>query len=123
MVTLARKPVEGSIAENAVEYGTGALAIDACKIGTTEGRWPSNLILQHQTNCCQTDETVGVWECAEGCPAGYLDRQTPKTGAHGRSDRVYEYTPQHVYGDFGLKQRAWAASTGTAVRFFKQVQS
>lgn len=34
VVTLARKPVAGSVAECAIEFGCGALNIDACRVGT-----------------------------------------------------------------------------------------
>lgn len=70
-IILARKPLEGTVAANVTKWGTGALAIDACRIGTTggtagrdyaktglfgmggkatierldAGRWPANVIL------------------------------------------------------------------------------
>ncbi len=34
---LVRKPIEGTIAENVLKYGTGGLNIDACRIGETGG--------------------------------------------------------------------------------------
>src|SRR5699024_8555367 len=73
-IVAARKPFKGTVAANVLEHGTGALNIDACRIGTTEdigsrpaptkaegwgmggdgkhgwtpstsGRWPANVIL------------------------------------------------------------------------------
>ena len=71
MVTVARKPLEGTVAANVLEHGTGALNVDGCRVagryetrnrntdggcsmfgtGTgggafvpAEGRWPANLI-------------------------------------------------------------------------------
>lgn len=74
LITVARKPLEGTIAENVLKYGTGGLNIDGCRIGTEKiqtnryiakgdmtsfrgsqagnayvsnvhkGRWPANLI-------------------------------------------------------------------------------
>jgi len=70
-IVLARKPLDGTVAENVQEHGTGALNIDGCRVGNettittkgkgfagsfeggtnnqggkeTEGRWPANLIL------------------------------------------------------------------------------
>lgn len=35
-VCLARKPLEGTIAENVLKWGTGALNIDACRVGVAE---------------------------------------------------------------------------------------
>jgi len=73
VVTVARKPVEGSVTANVEKWGTGALNLGACRIGdalitinrwsdgakpfgggsghpfhskVTRGRWPSNLIFQ-----------------------------------------------------------------------------
>jgi|GEM_PF-2299103 len=31
-VTIARKPMKGAIAQNAIEYGCGALNVDGCRI-------------------------------------------------------------------------------------------
>jgi site-specific DNA-methyltransferase (adenine-specific) len=38
LVTVARKPLEGTVAENTLKYGTGGLNIDGCRV---EGKLPS----------------------------------------------------------------------------------
>ena len=43
-VVVARKPLIGTIAQNVLTYGTGALNIDACRISAS-GRWPANVVL------------------------------------------------------------------------------
>ena len=50
-ITVARKPFKGTVAANVLEWGTGAINIDGCRVEvgesdgiTTSGRWPSNLI-------------------------------------------------------------------------------
>ena len=75
-IVMARKPVEGTVANNVLTYGTGGLNIDASRIGTesitintfdngakpwgdavgepytskqSEGRWPANVILDPDT--------------------------------------------------------------------------
>ena len=40
-ITLARKPLEGTVAANVLEYGTGGLNIDATRIGY---RWTANVL-------------------------------------------------------------------------------
>jgi hypothetical protein len=80
-ILLARKFLEGNLAEAALEHGVGGLAIDACRIGSDErfvapagntgksaasvapvnvtgysgqmvaGRWPANVILSHLDEC------------------------------------------------------------------------
>ena len=49
-VVVARKPLIGTIAQNVLTYGTGALNIDACRISASgqspdAGRWPANVVL------------------------------------------------------------------------------
>jgi DNA modification methylase len=40
-IVLARKPLAGTVAANVTQYGTGALNIDGCRIGTDE-RWSAS---------------------------------------------------------------------------------
>jgi len=81
---LARKPFKGTVARNVLEYGTGALNIDACRIATSDewepstrrasdsigtfktrertteqharGRWPAHISFEHHPDC----EIVGT---------------------------------------------------------------
>jgi DNA modification methylase len=41
-IVLARKPLVGTVAANVLEYGTGALNIDATRVGTTVETWPTS---------------------------------------------------------------------------------
>lgn len=48
---LVRKPPEGTIAENFLKYGTGALNIEDCKIDVGDGkppRWPAHVMLDEE---------------------------------------------------------------------------
>lgn len=75
-ITVARKPLAGTVAENVLQWGTGAINVDGCRVGkdgdTTRngqssyaesgwrtkhkivelnaGRWPANLILTYPEN-------------------------------------------------------------------------
>jgi len=42
---LARKPLCGTVADNVMTWGVGALNIDGTRIGGESGRWPANVIL------------------------------------------------------------------------------
>jgi site-specific DNA-methyltransferase (adenine-specific) len=79
-ITMARKPLIGTVAANVMEYGTGGINVDGCRVGTEEiewkprgesvtfgkttfadrtgevnkGRWPANLILSHSPECICT---------------------------------------------------------------------
>jgi site-specific DNA-methyltransferase (adenine-specific) len=67
-VVLARAPLVGKTAENLAAYGTGALNIDATRIGE-DGYWPAHLTLSHASDCDYT--------CKPGCPVGMIDAPRP----------------------------------------------
>ena len=46
---MARKPFKGTVADNVLKHGTGAINIDASRIGATPDRFPANLILDEHT--------------------------------------------------------------------------
>jgi DNA modification methylase len=98
-IVLARKPLIGTVVQNCLEHGTGAINVDGCRIGhdepirtlkaqdstqttyqqagryedTTElkanGRWPANCALSHLPECEDGYD-------APGCPVAELDRQS-----------------------------------------------
>lgn len=43
-ITVARKPLAGTVEANWREHRTGALNIDGCRVGSNAGRWPANMI-------------------------------------------------------------------------------
>lgn len=43
-IILARKPLDGTVAENFIKWGTGTLDIDGCRVVSDESRWPANVI-------------------------------------------------------------------------------
>lgn len=59
-IIVARKELDAKVIDNVAELGTGALAIDACRIdvGDGEGRWPANLILDEEAGAL-LDAAVG----------------------------------------------------------------
>jgi len=93
-----RKPLAGTVAANVTAHGTGAINVDACRIGTEQtvtkspaandatkvygafsggadttntGRWPANVVLSHEESCAD--------ECAPGCAVAALDAQSGDT--------------------------------------------
>ena len=44
-ICLARKPLIGTVVENVLEHGTGAMNIDECR---ANGRWPANVIFDEE---------------------------------------------------------------------------
>ena len=107
-IVMARKPITQTVAKNVLEHGTGALNIDACRVGsetrvnpprrtsdgtpplgggctstestTATGRWPANTVLTHSPACTDT--------CTDNCPVNQLDHQSgtsrPKAGRQGK---------------------------------------
>jgi len=126
-IVVARKPVEGTVAENVLKYGTGGINVDACRIGTETvtintfdngakpfgdaigepftsresiGRWPANIIL---------DETT----------AKLLDEQSGITKTGDIKPHKANRTTQNVYG--AMKHDITSihkGDSGGASRFF-----
>jgi hypothetical protein len=71
---LLRVPIEGTVTENVLKHGHGALNIEACKIPANPAdplglaRWPANLLFIHDP-ACQA-------ECVSTCPVAMIDAQT-----------------------------------------------
>lgn len=120
-ITVARKPLDGTVAANVLEHGTGALNVDGCRVGdevlpaqvrgvtcmgtfqgadgnvtpARAGRWPANLI--HDGS----EEVVGLF---------------PQQSSGSRSAGVRKGMGFHgADGDGGP---AIQGSSGSAARFF-----
>lgn len=95
-IVVARKPLVGTVAANVLEHGTGALNIDACRIGTeggtkrssqkstttsagwttghdvvplNAGRWPANVVLD-EDQAAELDRQSGVSVSRQGGMSG-----------------------------------------------------
>ena len=128
-ITMARKPIAGTVAANVLEHGTGALNIDGCRVEASEqlvrpsvsrsdnvvlgkglgagaqaepsGRWPANLI--HDGS----DEVVGLFPDCK-----------PATSRTKRSDRCFAPGTGYQGGSASLEVDAVYSDTGSAARFF-----
>lgn len=128
-ITIARKPFKGTVAANVLEWGTGAINVDGCRVGTegsrtnsskpraerngfvkgfvegTEtvvhdsGRWPANLI--HDGS----DEVVGLFPVTT---SGGGNKSRKGTTEGGNCYGTYGAPPPDVRG----------ADKGSAARFF-----
>lgn len=79
-VTLARKPLTGTVAANVLEHGTGALNIDGSRIGGPSGRWPANVVLD-ESQAAELDRQSGVSVSRTGGRAGAIGYHAGGTGA------------------------------------------
>ena len=126
-IVVARKPLDGTVAENVLRHGTGALNIDGSRIagladrpGTTppstgdrnamsgdlprmdyepnaKGRWPANVILD-ESQAAELDRQSGVSVSKSGGVAGWQD--------------------EYVGGSYTPIARTGHNDTGGASRFF-----
>lgn len=128
-ITVARKPLIGTVTENVLTHGTGGVNIDACRVATDElkgkvynnkgdalswggtygkgvaygneqGRWPANLI--HDGS----DEVTGVFPQAKG-QQGAVSGKEPSGKTHT------------VYGQYQQRNKSTPRNdSGSAARFF-----
>jgi site-specific DNA-methyltransferase (adenine-specific) len=136
---LARKPIEGTIARNCIEHGTGALNIDGCRVGTDGGtrkgthpNGPSVTAYGHGLNgACEIQQiNGGRWPphlllshgpdcgetCEDGCPVAEMDAQSGRLRARGNiSD---EEIGHGWMGLSGGMNPANPGDSGGASRFF-----
>lgn len=103
-IILARKPLVGTVAANVLAHGTGALNIDACRIGTTD-----NL-----NGGAYKSEDEDSYQCIDpNCPDAatmpYHDHPAPKR--KGRHDGTENWRYKHGgAGDFQQPQGRWPAN-------------
>jgi site-specific DNA-methyltransferase (adenine-specific) len=127
-ITVARKPLVGTVADNVMRYGTGAINVDWCRVGTDDmsaqfdrewkqdgtfgngkrasqgkqcppGRWPANLI--HDGS----DEVVGLFPMTK---SGILKAGTKRTTSGGYHGGFPEIATHYDTG----------GDSGSAARFF-----
>jgi len=126
-IILARKPLIGTVAENVLRHGTGAINVDACRVGT------DITVTRRNGNSGGVkfgrDERVGSWENPPG--------RFPANVLHDGSDEVLEAfaaygekaSGQKVGGQYArasgvhdggqrLDGIACYGDSGTAARFF-----
>jgi site-specific DNA-methyltransferase (adenine-specific) len=58
-IVVARKPFKGTVKNNMLEWGTGGINIDDCRIGGETGRWPANVIFDEDAGK-ELDQQSGI---------------------------------------------------------------
>lgn len=122
-ITVARKPLVGTVAENVLEHGTGALNIDGCRVGDTVETWPaSRSYAPGQIQPGGKGET----QATGAAPAG----RWPANLIHDGSEEVVGCFPEANHktgGRFNKSGDGWGtgdhapggySDTGSAARFF-----
>lgn len=139
LIALARKPLDGTVAENILKWGVGALNIDACRIELTEGDDPR----LGGKGEWQTDQGLVknvysggfVGRPVQSSPLGrfpsnvivdqdaaaMIDQQAPSTGGLAPVSKGHIANNNGIYGDFASKGddgRSFYNDMGGASRFF-----
>lgn len=133
-IVLARKPLAGTVAANVLAHGTGALNIDACRIGTSK-RVPGSVSRNGQWfgangetgNESGHDPNVGRWPAnvlLDEDAAAELDAQTGDLkaggaiGAHTAAAAITD--GRTVYSNHNAPRGEWKphGDSGGASRFF-----
>lgn len=136
-IVVTRKPLDGTVASNVLTHGTGALNINAARLGTTDaqGRFPSSIALIHDETCTQAGTTRVKGNRTDTRPNGDGGRKDKSqwrfrpTGAtkRGFSDEdglettdVWNCTPTCAVRILGEQTGQITSGTGTGARFFYQ---
>lgn len=132
-IVVARKPLDGTVAHNVMEYGTGAINIDGCRIPTSDnlngGTYSKNAIEYDATSFAPKN---GIGEFVQ--PSGRF----PANLVHDGSQEVLELFPDSkgqqgkvagnepsrtgdngIYGHYGQRNEFFPrGDSGSAARFF-----
>lgn len=96
-IVLARRPPEGTVEANLREHSTGALNVEACRIGD---RFPANVILSHGPGC-------GAGGCEADCALRAVEESAAASRARAstRPSRLF-YCPKasRLERDAGCEQ-------------------
>jgi DNA modification methylase len=128
-IVVARKPFAGSVAANEAIYGTGAINIDACRVGTEVRINPaaSTSSMQRKSRAdigYRSDDGVGP-----GSPASEAHGRWPANVVHDGSEEVVACFPETKSGGaptagnrnggvFGIYAARSLTNHGSAARFF-----
>ncbi|HET8883021.1 MAG TPA: site-specific DNA-methyltransferase [Solimonas sp.] len=135
-ICVARKPLIGTVAANVLEHGTGALNIDACRVGYEVRTASFSSFAACHGNRLGAPGTSEARRGTQGEPQQYVGRW-PANLIHDGSDEVLAAFPQapgqqrpvgpangakpsvNVYGDYGPREQCDPrGDKGSAARFF-----
>ena len=105
---LARKPLDGTVAQNVLKWGTGGLNIDGCRYGDSDtawpgpsegdGRWPANIY--HCPKPSRSEREDGCDDLPSMTGAQAVDRKqgsagidNPRAGAGRTAEHVRNHHP------------------------------
>jgi site-specific DNA-methyltransferase (adenine-specific) len=133
-ICVARKPIDGTVAENILKYGTGGINIDGSRIslngevqpvGSAKRVFASNEFTDEKIYGDNTTTSeLGRFPSnviMDSEAGAMLDEQAPKTGAFAPVKKGHPGDSKNVYGDFAYKGddgASFYSDNGGASRFF-----
>ena len=127
---LFRKPLQGTLAQNVQEWGTGALNIDGCRVGDTVETWPkSRSYGGYAPGQIGKGKTMATGDAPAGrWPANLIHSGEPSVVACFPETVSGNLQPHHRRGEqvntYGKSNGAppsqnFGGDSGSAARFFK----
>jgi hypothetical protein len=98
-IVMARKPLDGTVAQTVLTHGTGGINIDGCRVGRADGDDSS---AGNRTANFATQETMSGGNGSGGWSQNDMGR-FPANFIHDGSDEVLELFPQSNGGAFPKK--------------------
>ena len=131
-IIMARKPLEGTVAANVLEYGTGAINIDGCRVGTADtyhyDRKGGNngSVPWSGLNCeVPADSNLGRWPAnvihdgSEEVTAGFPDSGAGNgKGAYSYAGKEYDNKDTSMFNGDKPQAPSNFNDSGSAARFF-----
>jgi len=126
-IIMARKPLIGTVASNVLQFGTGSLNIDGCRVDAApgdKGDWPiTKRRHEDKTYTLQpvpTDQSKGRWPANvvhDGSDEVLAMFPTTKSGTF--SGHRNKPKTKNTFGEFALRdERGHVGDTRSAARFF-----
>lgn len=132
-ITVARKPLIGTVAENVLAHGTGAINVDGCRVGDFVNATPSG-VDRRNAALAEAGYRPGAYQMGQTTPSGAQGRW-PANLIHDGSQLVLDLFPKtksgalnqasvkadnRIYGqhDGYANPKQYGADTGSAARFF-----
>jgi len=112
-ITVARKPLCGTVAENVLQHGTGGLNVDGCRVGTTVETWPASRSFSSGISSGYTDGIAkGETQSTGTAPPG----RWPANLIHDGSDEVVGLFPADDDGEKSAARFFYTAKADKADR-------
>jgi len=138
-ICLARKPIEGTVAENVLKYGTGGINIDGCRIATNpevddprlggNGKWKTDKMAQNTYEGGYAGNKIASSEQGR-FPANIIHDGSEEVTAEFPNTTSGKMTSNHkrhvqtgangIYHEYGMDEPLMDtyADSGSAARFF-----